>query len=328
MNYTRTTHPIQQLSQGDVLNVHAYTFSGTQPGPRVYLQANLHGPEIFGTVLLTRLIEHLGTRETIPGTLTIVPNANPMGVTTLSYNGVAGRWNPQNGNNWNRIFSTQHQFPSVEETLRACEKTLNTPSAPVEDRLAATLTSLSVGSTYIVDIHTTGAECAPHVFTHTRSSDVFSPFHAPFHIEYDDNSTSQYASAFEDSSVIPFLHTPHMPHACTWEASAHNALNEEELNIQFQRLLDWLEHTWTQTHTPYQGKRLRAYAHLTAPEAGYYVWHKRVGDTIQEGEVYATAYQPWKGASTPIRAHRSFALLGIYGTRSAPQGGEIGWIAF
>ncbi|MBU6323189.1 succinylglutamate desuccinylase/aspartoacylase family protein [Patescibacteria group bacterium] len=101
----RNQHPVQQLATGEKLSVTSYRFSSSQHGPKVYLQANIHGPEVLGTAVLTKLLPWLHEMETkdMCGSVIVVPCANPMAVQQTAYNSMIGRWNGRSGMNWNRI---------------------------------------------------------------------------------------------------------------------------------------------------------------------------------------------------------------------------------
>ena len=51
--------PTQTLVSGGTLTVPVHTIIGKNSSPSVYLQTNIHGPEILGSAVLVQLIEHL-----------------------------------------------------------------------------------------------------------------------------------------------------------------------------------------------------------------------------------------------------------------------------
>ncbi len=332
MKYRKQTLVVQQLATGEILSVHVYIFQGSKPGPKIYLQGNLHGPEIFGTTLLGELIARLEKQPDIPGTITIVPVANPMAVQASAYNALVGRWNVHNGVNWNRIFNTHIPYSSLHEQKQYYENLLQTDNLSTENRLAATLKILSADATHVVDIHTTGTHNTPHVFTHALSSQVFYPLNAKVHIIWD---KADAVGAFDESHVAPFLGnmpTSAIPHACTWEVYHHGendwAVREERL----EELWSWLQSVWSleifkSTASPLVFPVERT-THLVSEIGGYYTWKKQVGDMVNVGEEYASVYQPWHHKIVSLTAKNPFLIMSIYGVQAIGSGEQIAWIGY
>lgn len=328
MTQEHTIHPVQTLPSGEVLTVHAYTIEGGAPGPTVYLQANLHGPEICGTAILIELLAVLKKQEHFSGKVIVVPTANPIGVNATAYNSMIGRFNIQSGNNWNRIFPTGISFSTHEEEKEYFTKKLLGQNNSSETRLSSTLRSLSTGAEYVLDIHTTGVSCAEHLFTFSWMHETFAPLGAPFHIEIPENDP---AGVFDESHVLPFLNTlgkEKAPKVATWEVHHHGAIDRTTVATRLKQLQSWLE--------PLLGIRennvspspviLKDGAHLNAPKGGYYSWHVRVGDTVKHQDVYASLYHPETGERTEVKADFPFILLGTYGVGAQAEGDQIAYV--
>lgn len=311
MNHQTITIPIQQLAAGSSLSLHAHIFEGS-PGPTIYLQANLHGPEVFGTALLIELMQVLKTRSSIKGKLIIVPCANPMGVNQVAYNNLVGRWNPQSGINWNRTF--------LSETVS---------SQSIESKLALALKSLSEGADYVLDIHTTGSQCAEHLFTYPWMHKDFLALGVPTHLELDPTDV---IGAFDESHIIPYLpasSTDLLPRVATWEVAQHGLIDQGLLQTRCSQLVEWLEAVWGTNEKPssHSPNIFTNSTHLHAPIAGYYSWVKQVGDFVRAGETYAKVYQPATGDIAEAKTEKDFCLLGIYGVAATASGEQIAWIA-
>ena len=300
MKFQKKTVTIQQLAHGETLAIQAHVFAGKKEGPTIYLQANLHGPEVFGTALLLELIAVLKKKKDIKGRVIIVPCANPTAVSQVAYNSMVGRWNPQSGANWNRIFALVGLGDSIEA------------------KLAAALGSLSAGADYVLDIHTTGSANAEHLFTYPWMHETFAPLGTPFHLELD---PAEGVGAFDESHVNAIV--------ATWEAHHHGDIDATVLKQRLTQLLNWLESVWQQKYTTKQKQNIYSKsAHLHAPVGGYYSWVKKVGDTVKAGETYAKVYQPMTGNILSAKAKYAFTLLGIYGIAATASGEQIGWIAY
>lgn len=332
MKYQKSSHPVQQLPTGEVLSVHAYTFTGSTSGSRIYLQGNLHGPEIIGSSILGKLITRLEQIDDISGQVIIVPCANPMGVQAVAYNAHIGRWNLHSGTNWNRIFPINLELTNLEEQKKYYQQELGQTNLSIERKLAAILKLLSFAATHVIDIHTSGADTVPHLFTFENASEVFFPLEAKVHFLITPEDAS---GAFDESHVLPFLKAlpkDLIPKVCTWEAHHHGQFDSYVVEDRFQKLWNCLSYIWGNKPdlTRYQPSvlALKNGIHLVAPVAGYYSWLHQVGAVVEAGVVYATVYQPWHNQTLPIKAERKFFLLSKYGIGAIAEGEQLAWIAY
>lgn len=328
MNYKKESFPIHQLATGEELSIHTYTFTGTKPGPDIYIQGNLHGPEIIGTPLLGMLINHIQNLDDIPGSITIVPCANPIAVQHVANNVQLGRWNQKNGNNWNRIFTIHKNFTTHQDYLDHYHALLENEDTSVEDKLAARLYLLSYKAQYVLDVHTTGCENINHLFTFKRSHSIFNELNADVHLETDPNDCS---TTFDEAHIVPVLNEKeeNWPHACTWEIHHHSHIDQKVLDLRFSQLLDWLNSLWKKEKSDKFPKHIIPFEKtkgLIAPIGGYYIWQHPVGTVVKEGEIYAHVYQPHSHTFTELKAKYDFIILGLYGIQAPSSGDEIAFI--
>ena len=94
---------VAQNASGRDLNVPVYTFKSNLPGPKVYIQSSIHGAEVQGNIVLYHLLKHL-QKSDLKGEITLVPNCNPVGSNLKSGEYTLGRFDPVNGQNWNRAY--------------------------------------------------------------------------------------------------------------------------------------------------------------------------------------------------------------------------------
>jgi len=330
MNYQKKSYPITQLATGEELFIHTYTFHGSKPGQNIYIQANLHGPEIIGTPLLGMLIDYIQNLTDIPGNITITPCANPIAVQQAANNVHLGRWNPKNGNNWNRIFTIHNEFTTHEEYIDYYEQVLSDNTSSIEQKLAAQLYLISYQAEYVLDIHTTGCENVNHLFTFERSHNIFSELGAQIHLETDPKNCS---ITFDESHIVPVLNQKeeNWPHACTWEIHHHSHISQKILDQRFTQLKNWLHKIWDNkksTKSPEYIISFEKTQHLIAPIGGYYIWQNTAGTVIKKNEVYAHVYQPHSQTFIEIKAQKDFIILGIYGIQAPSSGDEIAFIGF
>lgn len=101
---------VGQNASGRNLNVPVYRFIGNLPGPKVYIQSSIHGAEVQGNVVIYHLIQTLKTLcepsapTKLRGEIILVPNCNPVGSNLKSGEYTLGRFDPVNGQNWNRAY--------------------------------------------------------------------------------------------------------------------------------------------------------------------------------------------------------------------------------
>ena len=314
MSYSIQHIPIQTLVTGDSLSIHAHTFQGPALEPRIYLQANLHGPEIFGSALLIKLIDFLKHHpEDLVGSLTIVPQANPVGVQSQIYGYQFGRWNMQNGNNWNRIFSKDapQKNNSIEEVLKQ------------------TLGELTRNHDIVLDIHTSGAACIPHLFTHPDDATFFLALHHELTVLVTEDD---YYGAFDEYCRWVAHQEQRNIHVATWEASSHGTIEADALETQFAHLLAFLRAKNILTHAEevpmikIPTKPLSHLRTLHATEGGYFVWHVHPGAFVHKGETYGHIYSPKTGEIHARLAEQDFLLLIRHPLQAVASGQEIGEI--
>lgn len=94
---------VAQNASGRNLNVPIYKFVSSDPGPKVYIQSSIHGAEVQGNTVLLHILKALQSAN-LRGEVTLVPNCNPVGSNLKSGEYTLGRFDPVNGQNWNRAY--------------------------------------------------------------------------------------------------------------------------------------------------------------------------------------------------------------------------------
>lgn len=223
-----STIPLLQLASGDCLSLQVYKFAGTQPGKKVYVQANLHGAEIVGNAVIHQLIEFLMALDAsgVAGEIWLVPVCNPLGTNQRSHNFSTGRFNAYNGKDWNRIFwdyeqqcedlnafaQTQiHLEPAVirQNYLKRIEtsfekrlKEIQSPrGVPYNERYRYQLQSLCLDADYLIDLHSSTNQCLDFVYSFHNREDSAKFFQLDYGIVLD-----QYdGDAFDEAFIKPWL---------------------------------------------------------------------------------------------------------------------------
>lgn len=184
---------LQSLASGDFLQLKVYRFVGNSEGKKVYIQANLHGAEIVGNAVIYELIKCFSSLQPqdINGEIILVPLCNPVGVNQRHHFFSTGRFNPHDGQNWNRIFwdcsseiskeidsFLEENFDLSEAEIyriykdkirRKLEKKIEE-----EDRIRGLsfsekyrnlLQKLSALADYVIDIHSSSVSAISYIYT-------------------------------------------------------------------------------------------------------------------------------------------------------------------
>ncbi len=222
------TIPIVQLASGDRLFIQVYKFIGDNPGPKAYIQSNLHGAEIAGNAVIHQLIEFLQGVDAsqITGEIWLVPVCNPLGINQRSQHFSSGRYHSYDGKDWNRIFwdyekeaTDIHDFAyslinvdpeEIEEYYRQIilekfhqlQKDINAASGvPFVEQYRYKLQSLSLDANYVIDCHSSTNQGLDYLYCfHSReeSAKAFLLDYAILMTEYD-------GDAFDEAGMKPWL---------------------------------------------------------------------------------------------------------------------------
>jgi predicted deacylase len=219
---------LQTLASGDKLELKIYKFLGKNKGKKTYIQANLHGAEIVGNIVIYELINFLSglSDEQLEGEIWLVPVCNPTGVNQRYSFFSTGRYNPYDGYNWNRIFwdyldekpdLDSFVFENINEKKNIIEqKYFNLIKTNFQVKLSKinpnrsisfsehyrnTLQSLSLNSHYVIDIHSASILAIDYLYcfcSREASADYFLFDYAILMNKYD-------GYAFDEAFLNPWL---------------------------------------------------------------------------------------------------------------------------
>lgn len=189
---------LARLSSGDDLSLQVYQFLGKKAGKKVYIQANLHGAEIVGNVVINELMAWLNTlnEEALAGEIWLVPGCNPLGMNQRSHFFSSGRYNSYDGKDWNRIFldyeleteaqinfAQKHLHSSQEiiykdylkeinKQLKSEQELIHQPSSvPYSVRYRQVLQSLCFDADVAIDIHSSSNQGIDYLFTFPKQNE-------------------------------------------------------------------------------------------------------------------------------------------------------------
>jgi len=223
-----TLRPLLTLASGDHLTLQEYCFRGASPGRIVYLQANLHGAELAGNVVIQRLIDYLQTLDdqALRGEIRLVPVCNPIGVNTRAHQFASGRFNPYDGRDWNRIFWDYEQVSEGAAAFAAAHSdwaiadiqtafrgkiwhqfqedvaALDSPMhCPTHRRYRTRLQQRVLDADILIDLHTSANQGLVYLYYFRDRADAIPAFGVDFGIlldRYDGN-------AFDEAFINPWL---------------------------------------------------------------------------------------------------------------------------
>lgn len=182
---------------GQSVPVRAWRLSGDGDGPRVHLQAGVHADEIAGMLVLHKLLPRLQRAHDegrLRGTVTVVPQANPLGLTQFSQGRLVGRFHEATSRNFNRNFI---ESAAAEQPLGAVAV------------WQKALIGLALDAQIVLDLHT-DAEAVPYVYVHRRfwpdAHDLVAALPADLTIVWNGDDDS----AFEGAILSNWMRTERM----------------------------------------------------------------------------------------------------------------------
>jgi len=164
-------HLLLSPSLGTHKTLTSFHFGKPGTGPKIYIQASLHAEELPGMLTayhLRPLLERLDAAGQVHGELVMVPMANPIGAAQRVQHKLAGRFELDSAENFNRYYPNfaQHIADEVLPALgkdaaanvalvrQAMERYLEqwTPKTELHS-LRRTLLQLSFDADYVLDLH-------------------------------------------------------------------------------------------------------------------------------------------------------------------------------
>ncbi|CAM2186669.1 Succinylglutamate desuccinylase [Paraburkholderia sacchari] len=181
---------------GVPLPLRAWRLSGRGDGPSAHLQAGLHADEIAGMHVLHTLLPRLReARESgrLAGTVTVVPQANPLGLAQFRHGRLLGRFHDATSRNFNRHFHESIAAEHAPTTFAAWQKALF---------------ALARESQIVLDLHT-DSDALPYLYVHENfwpeARDLAAALRAEVAIVWGDDDDG----AFEGAVVARGQREPH-----------------------------------------------------------------------------------------------------------------------
>jgi predicted deacylase len=343
--------------------------AGEEGGKRAYIQAALHADEVPPMLVAQHLIPLLRQAEQdgrIQGEVTLVPAANPVGLSQEILGSGIGRFDAGTGINFNRGYRhlTAELLPRVQGRLggdaqangrlirQECLALLaaQVPQGEVE-ALKHLLQTLATPADVVLDLHC-DHQASMHLYTGTPLAEAVQPLA--------DALGAQAYLVARDSGDFPFDETVSrvwwelaeqlgpdtpVPLAClaaTVELRGEADVSHEWAQGDAKALMAFLVHTGVlksdgvshkgaahnqTTASSCPPTPLEAVEPLVAPQGGILVFCRQLGDAVQAGELVAQVIDPASDAVAEVRASVAGRLFARVARRHVHRGMRLAKIA-
>jgi predicted deacylase len=265
--------------------------------PKVYIQAALHANELPGTALAHFLCGMLRQAEStgrIAGDITLVPQANPIGAAQSHFGELQGRFDLGSRTNFNR------DFPLIS-VLDRPELVDELDKYPATDRLKRELIHMALGADLVLDLH-----CDDESLQYAYIDEAFWPEAADLAGALDmqavllsdgESSAFEEAVGFAWKYEAPGERKAKLPGklSVTVELRGWRDVYSGTAEKDARGLLQFLigrgvvigeaaaAATFSGPAVPLDNVEI-----LRAPEGGTVLYHRTIGERVQEGELLAT----------------------------------------
>ena len=333
---------IQQLPSGDALNIMAYRFKGDGT-KKVYIQANIHGPEMIGILVAKKLIQYLKTNKTNFKELIIIPSCNPIGLNQQFIGQQTGYVNHLTGTNWNRTYKNLSGGETIKDgvTMKEFKKILSEnlqkrkiTETDTESQLALTLQELSLDSDIIIDLHTAWGTAPQYVYGYEDYIEDTKKFGIGNIILLD---RQNFSGVFDESHLYPYFSNKDkikdfkIPKSVfTLELGSDCSIEEKDIESGFEKLMSYLAHekivtfkNKTETKNQFDICDLNDFVYYNAPKGGLLVWKKDVNEHINKGDTICEIHELLSDNIMKVVATAPCKLIIKFNASAVHQGQKI-----
>lgn len=320
-NYRKQKVNIGVSTSGSIKYIDIYTITSPYKGLSVYIQANIHGPEIAGIPVALELVKYL-KKNLKSGCVTIIPYANPWGIDTKFEGAQAGyiNHNGEKYSNWNRIFPNLLKQSKSEGKVKALihkykNHSIKTKVAKAksllmellhssyiekkksyqlkkEDILIYELLKNSLNADIVIDLHTAG-ECIKHVyyFNHQQTSAMTFGIETLIELPYDHIGVFDESNIVNWSELIKAGYLKNYPiEAYTVELEGNGYSSSINLANDLCHVLSFLSHkgliVGNVIQLPeYVSCKEAEHIHLYSHTGGIFHCKVKKGDKVKEGQL-------------------------------------------
>ncbi|MCS3840261.1 hypothetical protein HNR03_004885 [Pseudomonas sp. JAI111] len=269
-------------NNGDAMPVGVWRFEGDGSGPNVHLQAGVHADEIAGMLVLHLLMQRLQVAEAegrLKGQVTVVPQANPLGIGQFRQGRILGRFHDATGHNFNRAFDQS--------------AALQRPSTNVQE-WQKKLVQLASSADLMLDLHTDD-EALPYLYVHRsfwpRGRQLAAALKMDVAIIWDEGGDG----SFEETIIAPWLRdgVTDGRMAATLELRGQGDVSDRFAEQDAQGLYVWLcscgviDEALAPGDWPVEAMEMGHMETILAPQPGVLIFEKELGDFVEEGQRFA-----------------------------------------
>lgn len=269
-------------NNGDAVQVSAWRFVGDGHGPTVHLQAGVHADEIAGMLVLHVLMQRLHVAHAqgrLKGSVTVVPQANPLGIGQFSQGRILGRYHHATGQNFNRGFDRSAAMERPSTNVQQWQKKL---------------VQLAAQSDLMLDLHTDDA-ALPYLYVHRsfwpRGRELAAAMKMDVAIIWDDGDDG----SFEETIIAPWLRdgTTDQHMAATLELRGQGDVSDRFAEQDAEGLYAWLcasgviDDAVSAADWPVEAVEMGHMETILAPQPGVLIFEKELGDVVEEGQRFA-----------------------------------------
>jgi hypothetical protein len=322
---------------GVAFTLPVFRFKGTDPNaPSVYIQAALHAGELPGTALchyLTGLLKEADDKGDLRGDITLIPHANPIGLTQSHFGELQGRFDLGTRTNFNR------DFPRVSLSERA-ERLADAPELGAVARLKRKLLSMALEADLMLDLH-----CDDESLQYAYMDPVFWPEAADLasalamdavFLSDGESTAFEEAVGYAMKRAAPGAVKLPGKLAVTLELRGLADVDGDLAKRDAAGLFAFLKGRGviaggTGTPSPFNGpvSPLDCVEMIRSPEAGTVLFHHKPGDHVKAGDVLATVLSRpgFSEGEISIHAPQDGLIVTRVSRRYVRRGGDLMKIA-
>jgi hypothetical protein len=335
-------------------------FGAAGARPLVYVQAALHADEIPGmacAAALRRRLEELEAAGAIRGEIVLAPVANPVGLAQRVLGADVGRFDLGGGGNFNRDYPalgaslaarvadrlTDDAAANVALAREALAQLIaELPAATATERLKKALLTAAAPADIVLDLHC-DSEAAMHLYTHSRSAEVFAPLAARLAAKaylvadvsggdpFDEALSRPWADLAEAAVGRP---VPMACHSTTVELRGQQDVAPGLAEADAEAIVGFLADLGAVAgvggpppEALCRPTPLAASLPLIAEACGILTYHREVGQSVREGETVAAITDPLTGESLRVPAPCDGMFFARSANRYARPGRRLGKVA-
>jgi hypothetical protein len=318
--------PLKELIGGAQHFLYKYTITGSSGGPKVYIQASLHGGELQGNAVILSLMEDL-KHLPFKGSVIFIPLSNPYATNNKLGKYTFGRFNPNTGDNWNRNFIDLISSKKINLT-GFCRRYLKESEATIREKfqdflskefkkleiqlqsnnelhdnnkLNLILQKASCSADIILDLHT-GPSATEYLYCATRSIDEAQHLHFKHVLEVD----HEFAGAMDEATFMPWVHLEETFerlgrkisfnfHSFTLELESEEGFSLSMARMQKDKILNYFKYKkiipGKSSPKPYIKEHLSNYITIFSPHSGLIDYQVDLGKSFKKGDILGTIYQ-------------------------------------